>query len=58
MTDFAQTGEKEIAQEAGCNDYVSKPIKRDQLMGLIQKYFICDRKAQLPFCDLFTSMVN
>lgn len=39
MTDFAQTGEKEIAQEAGCNDYVSKPIKRDQLMGLMQKYF-------------------
>ena len=39
MTDFAQTGEKEFAQEAGCTDYVSKPIKKDQLMGLMQKYF-------------------
>jgi len=39
LTDFAQTGEKEIAREAGCTDYMSKPIKKAELMDIIQKYF-------------------
>jgi CheY-like chemotaxis protein len=31
---------KEIlkAIEAGCNDYISKPINIDELLSLIQKY--------------------
>jgi CheY-like chemotaxis protein len=39
LTAFALTGDREKAIEAGCNDYISKPIKKDELMGLIQKYF-------------------
>ncbi len=39
LTDFAQTGEKDIAREAGCNDYISKPVQKDKLIELIGKYF-------------------
>ncbi|MEI6175169.1 MAG: PAS domain S-box protein [Bacteroidota bacterium] len=33
------TGDREKAIEAGCNDYLNKPIDQDELMGLIHKYF-------------------
>ena len=39
LTAFALTGDKEKAIEAGCNDYISKPVRKDELIGLIQKYF-------------------
>ena len=39
QTAYALSGEKEKAVEAGCNDYISKPIRKDNLMELIQKYF-------------------
>jgi PAS domain S-box-containing protein len=39
QTAYGLAGDREKAIEAGCNDYVSKPIKKDELMGLIQKYF-------------------
>lgn len=39
QTAFGFTGEKEKAIEAGCNDYISKPINREELNELIQKYF-------------------
>lgn len=39
QTAFALSGEKEKAIEAGCNDYISKPILKDGLLALIQKYF-------------------
>ena len=39
QTAYALTGDREKAIEAGCNDYISKPIKKDELMGLVQKYF-------------------
>ncbi len=32
-------GDKEKALDAGCNDYISKPIKKDTLFELINKYF-------------------
>lgn len=38
QTAFAQFGDKEKAIKAGCNDYISKPIKKDELLALIQKY--------------------
>jgi len=40
QTAFALSGDKEKALEAGCNDYISKPIRKDELMMLMQKYFI------------------
>ena len=38
-TAFALKGDKERTIEAGCNDYISKPIDTKLLIGLIQKYF-------------------
>lgn len=39
QTAFAFSEEREKAIEAGCNDYISKPILKDELLVLIQKYF-------------------
>lgn len=39
QTAFGLSGDKEKALEAGCNDYLSKPISKEQLTRLIQKYF-------------------
>jgi PAS domain S-box-containing protein len=38
QTAYGQFGDKEKAIEAGCNDYISKPINKDKLLSLIQKY--------------------
>ncbi len=38
QTAVALTGEREKAMEAGCNDYILKPINKEKLLGLIQKY--------------------
>jgi PAS domain S-box-containing protein len=39
QTAYAQMGDSEKAIEAGCNDYISKPINRDELITIIEKYF-------------------
>jgi hypothetical protein len=39
QTAFAQNGDEEKAIEAGCNDYISKPIQRDILIEKIQTHF-------------------
>lgn len=39
QTAFAMAGDFEKSIEAGCNDYISKPIKKVELVALIQKYF-------------------
>ncbi|WP_192877709.1 MULTISPECIES: PAS domain-containing sensor histidine kinase [Arenibacter] len=36
---FAMTGDKEKAIELGCNDYISKPINKPELLALIEKHF-------------------
>ena len=38
QTAFALAGDKENALDAGCTDYVSKPIKKDELISLVKKY--------------------
>jgi len=39
QTAFALSGDREKALESGCTDYISKPIKRDNLIELLHKYF-------------------
>jgi PAS domain S-box-containing protein len=39
QTAYAQTGDREKALEAGCNDYIAKPILRNELLQLINKHF-------------------
>ncbi|HEY5590120.1 MAG TPA: PAS domain S-box protein [Paludibacter sp.] len=39
QTAYGLSGDREKAIEAGCNDYISKPINKDELLSLIQKYF-------------------
>jgi CheY-like chemotaxis protein len=38
QTAYAMPGDKERAFEAGCNDYITKPIARNDLLRMIQKY--------------------
>jgi signal transduction histidine kinase/ActR/RegA family two-component response regulator len=39
QTAYGLAGDREKAMNAGCNGYISKPIKKDELMALIQKHF-------------------
>ena len=38
QTAYAMTGDMEIAIEAGCNEYLTKPINTSKLIALIAKY--------------------
>jgi phage protein D len=39
QTAFAQSGDREKSIEAGCNDYISKPINKAELLALIHRNF-------------------
>lgn len=39
QTAYAMSGSSKIAKNAGCNDYISKPINKELLFGIINKYF-------------------
>ena len=39
QTAFALIGDKEKALDAGCDDYISKPINADELLKLVMNYF-------------------
>jgi signal transduction histidine kinase len=39
QTAFSLTGDRDKAIKAGCNDYITKPINKYELIELIQKYF-------------------
>lgn len=38
QTAYTSSGDKERALEAGCNDYINKPIDKERLLQLIRKY--------------------
>jgi len=39
QTAYGLSGDREKAIEAGCNDYITKPINKSELHSLIQKHF-------------------
>jgi hypothetical protein len=39
QTAFGLLGDREKALEYGCDDYISKPINKTELITLIKKYF-------------------
>ena len=39
QTAYALAGDRDKALEAGCNDYIPKPVKQSFLLELLQKYF-------------------
>ena len=39
QTAYGLTGDREKSLDAGCNDYITKPINKSELNSLIQKYF-------------------
>lgn len=43
QTAYGLSGDREKAIEAGCNDYIAKPINKLDLMALIQKHLINDQ---------------
>ncbi|MBK7712347.1 MAG: response regulator [Bacteroidales bacterium] len=40
QTAYGLSGDREKAIEAGCNDYISKPINRAELLAIIHKHFM------------------
>jgi len=40
QTAYAQTGDKDIAEIAGCDGYITKPIIKHELISMITKHFI------------------
>lgn len=39
QTAYVQGGDREMALEAGCNDYIPKPIEKDKLIIMLHNYF-------------------
>jgi signal transduction histidine kinase len=39
QTAYGLTGDRAKAIKAGCNDYISKPINKDELLSIIRQYF-------------------
>jgi len=39
QTAYSLSGDRERTIATGCNDYISKPIQKDQFMALMEKYF-------------------
>lgn len=38
LTAYAMADDKDTSIEAGCNDYISKPVKRNRIFSVLSKY--------------------
>jgi CheY-like chemotaxis protein len=38
FTAYAMSGDEHLALEAGCNDYLAKPVLKEDLMRMMEKY--------------------
>jgi CheY-like chemotaxis protein len=45
ITAYAAEGEKEESSKAGCDEYMAKPIKVDELLQLIDKYIVAGKES-------------
>jgi two-component system cell cycle response regulator DivK len=43
VTSHAMVGDKRTARDAGCDDYMAKPINEDELMRKVKKYLDIER---------------
>ncbi len=43
LTAFGLTGDREKALEAGCNNYMAKPINKEKFFAMINQYFAKDK---------------
>ncbi len=48
QTAYALPGDKEMSQDAGCTDYISKPINRQELNILFEKYITTPELVSQP----------
>jgi hypothetical protein len=44
ITAYALAGDRERSIAAGCDDYIPKPIKKNDLLGLVEKHLKLDTK--------------
>jgi CheY-like chemotaxis protein len=38
ITAYAMSGERDRCMEAGCNDFITKPVRRDELLRIAAKH--------------------
>ena len=38
LTAYAMSDDREISLEAGCNDYISKPVRRSRIFSVLSRY--------------------
>ncbi len=60
QTAFGTSGDREKALEAGCNDYIQKPINKYELLTLIQLHLDLKSQNQIPgmYTDKFMYKVK
>lgn len=61
VTAHALEGDREKCIEAGCNDYVAKPINRDQLYEIVGKYvqgIKIEKNSEKQASDVYTTAQN